>query len=515
MLAVRPAGNFHMVSSSVAFAIALIVVITTTPMVRRLAVSMGAMDHPGERRAHAGSIPRLGGLAIIVGFFMPLLLLFGLETQVAQHFFSSPQLTVGLVSGGLLMGSLGVFDDIRGVRAWHKLWVQLAAAGIAFACGFRIQGVALPFVGNLDMGIFALPVTILWVVAIVNALNLIDGLDGLAGGVAFFACITNFAVGALHGDVLVMLLSASLGGALLGFLLYNFNPASIFMGDTGSLFLGFVLATTSILGASVKSSTAVAILVPLIALGVPIMDTLFAMGRRFLERRPIFAPDKGHIHHRLLAMGLTHRRAVLILYGLSILLTTSAILIAMGRNWEVGGALLLLSMAAIGLVRGLGNLQAALRRWQRKERLRSPTVERLRKAVPIFAHRIVSAREAAHIAKLLTDLAEAAELTALELSGLEADVAEHESTSTPPASNFAWVSPDAPPEAERDEVSASFPLPTLADSARLTFAWHSTRGDVSPEADILLQLIADAVETRLTRAEAARTAVSTGRLRPV
>ena len=371
-----------MISAITAFSIALAAVVVATPFIRRLAVNVGAVDRPSERRVHGRVIPRLGGIAIIIAFFAPLFALFGLETGVAREYFSEPMRIVGLVTGGLLVSAVGVFDDIRAVRAWTKLWVQLAAAMIAFACGYRIDAVAVPFLGHLEMGVFALPITALWIVAIINAVNLIDGLDGLAGGVAFFACVTNFVVALINHDSLVMMLSASLGGAVLGFLLYNFNPASIFMGDSGSLFLGYVLATTSILGSSVKSSTTVAILVPLIALGLPIMDTLFAMVRRFLERRPIFAPDRGHIHHQLLAMGINHRRAVLILYGLSILFTTGAILMSVGRNWQVGGALLVLSVAVIGVVRAMGNLNASLRSWRRKERVRSAAAERFRLAVP-------------------------------------------------------------------------------------------------------------------------------------
>jgi UDP-GlcNAc:undecaprenyl-phosphate/decaprenyl-phosphate GlcNAc-1-phosphate transferase len=242
------------ISAITAFSIALATVVAVTPFVRRLALDMGAVDRPSERRVHGRVIPRLGGIAIIIAFFVPLLALFGLETGVAKQYFSEPMRIVGLVAGALIVSGLGVFDDIRGVRAWTKLWVQFAAAAVAYACGYRIDAVAVPFIGHLEMGVFALPITALWIVAIINAVNLIDGLDGLAGGVAFFACVTNFVVAAINNDGLVMLLSASMGGAVLGFLLYNFNPASIFMGDSGSLFLGYVLATTSILGSSVKSS---------------------------------------------------------------------------------------------------------------------------------------------------------------------------------------------------------------------------------------------------------------------
>jgi UDP-GlcNAc:undecaprenyl-phosphate GlcNAc-1-phosphate transferase len=283
-----------------ALVLALIVAAAVTPLVRTFARRAGVVDEPGGRRVHTKVIPRLGGIAVVLGFFAPLIALAFTQSDVAGMFFEDPLRALGLAGGGLLVAALGAWDDIRGVRAWHKLAVQLIAALIAWGCGFRMENLTLPFVGELDLGVFGLPITLLWIAAVVNAMNLIDGLDGLAGGIAFFACLTNFVVAALNGNPLVMLLAAALGGAILGFLLYNFNPATIFMGDSGSMFLGFILATTSMIGSSIQGSTTVAILVPLISLGVPIMDTLFAMVRRIMERRPIFSPDRGHIHHRLL-----------------------------------------------------------------------------------------------------------------------------------------------------------------------------------------------------------------------
>jgi len=486
-----------LISAVTAFLVALAVVVGTTPVVRRLALNLGAVDKPGGRRVHERVIPRLGGVAIVLAFFVPLLVLFFIETQVARQFFSDPMRIVGLVIGGLMVSGLGVLDDVRGVRALHKLGVQSVAAAVAYACNYRIEGISIPGLGGLELGVLALPMTVLWVVAIINAINLIDGLDGLAGGVAFFACVTNFVVGAINHDALVMLLSASLGGAVLGFLLFNFNPASIFMGDSGSMFLGYVLATTSILGSAIKSSTSVAIMVPLIALGLPIMDTLFAMGRRILERRPIFSPDRGHIHHRLLAMGIDHRRAVLTLYGLSVLFTAGAIMFALGRNWQVGSALILLSAAVIGVVRSMGNFQIALRRWRRRELVRPHVVERLRSAVPGLLTRISEAREVGDIAGLLRELAVAADLSAVELSNSEAAQ----------LAAFVWTakgSDQATPG--REVVTAMYPIKAAGARAQLTFAWMTDEGEVVPESDILLQLVADACDARLARTEVSRIA---------
>jgi UDP-GlcNAc:undecaprenyl-phosphate GlcNAc-1-phosphate transferase len=497
------------ISAMLAFAIALMVVTTLTPVVRWAAVGMGAVDAPGRRRVHVTIIPRLGGVAIAIAFYVPLLAIFGGETEVARMFFAEPRRIVGLALGGLVLCGTGIVDDIRGMRAWYKLALQLVAAAIAYACDYRIDAIALPYVGHLDMGVFSFPVTALWIVAIVNAINLIDGLDGLASGITFFVCVVNFVVGALHRDPLVMMLSASLGGAVLGFLLYNWNPASIFMGDSGSLFIGYVLATTAIQGAAIKSSTTIAILVPLIALGLPIIDTLFAMVRRFVERRPIFSPDRGHIHHRLLAMGLNHRRAVLILYGLTILFTSGAILMAMGRDWQVGGAIFVLSVAVIGVVRATGNLSTAIQQWRRREqRPRAEEVERLRRQVPIVLTRIATCREIEDLHGVLRDFAAGAGLDALELLALELPALEGMAWSRPPE---AGPTPsDAPPL-----VSSSYTLPSAGKTAALRFVWSADRATVAPEAEILLQLVADACEERLGRGQEARAALASGRLRKV
>ena len=283
-----------MVSVVAAFVMAILITAVATPFVRRAALAAGAVDEPGARRVHTRRIPRLGGIAIAVGFFLPLVVLFALRTHAALIFFSTRSITTGLVAGSLLVVGAGLVDDIKGLGAKSKLLIQTAAAAIAFAGGMRIEGIDLPGVGALNLGWFALPATILWIVGIVNAMNLIDGLDGLAAGVAFFACLTNFAIASLTGNVYIQLVCASLGGAVVGFLFYNFNPAKIFMGDSGSMFLGFVLASASLLGAGTqKSPTLIAIVVPILALGLPILDMLMTIARRFLERRSISLPIEG------------------------------------------------------------------------------------------------------------------------------------------------------------------------------------------------------------------------------
>jgi len=478
-----------MLSAVVVFAGSMLAAVLLTPVVRRFAVRLGAMDAPDERRVHARVTPRLGGIAIVAAFFFSLFALSVTRSEVAQIFFATPKLITGLALGGLLVCALGALDDIRGVRAWHKLWVQVMAAVAAYACGFRIDAIKLPLLGDLDMGVFGIVVTTLWIVAIINAINLIDGLDGLAGGVAFFACITNLVVASINNDAVVMLLSSALGGATLGFLLFNFSPASIFMGDSGSMFLGYTLATTSILGSSVKSSTTVAILVPFVALGLPIIDTLLAMIRRFLERRSIFAADRRHIHHQLLAMGLTHRRAVLTLYGFSILFTAGAIIVSVGRNTAVGAALVVITITAIGVVRGLGNVDGAVRRWLRNERVRSPMVDRVRYAVPAVLSRLEGVSEPRAIPLVLKDFASQVQFDTIGLSGASNGVLEP----------FQWsLSGTAPVGQPRLRTTASYPLPEVG-SAVLHFSWLSDAGGLDPQVDILLQLVADTIDARIGR----------------
>lgn len=469
-----------------ALLLSLAVAAFLTPVVRAGASRLGVVDNPGGRRVHTRVIPRLGGIAVVAGFFAPLLALGFTQGGVAQLFYADPSRMVGLLAGGLIVASLGAWDDVKGVRAWHKLAIQCVAAIVAWSCGFRMESFTFPWIGQVELGIFGLPCTVLWIAAVINAMNLIDGLDGLAGGIAFFACVTNFVVAALNGNPLVMLLSASLGGAILGFLLYNFNPATIFMGDSGSMFLGFVLATTSMMGASIQGSTTVAILVPLISLGVPIIDTLFAMVRRILERRPIFSPDRGHIHHRLLDLGITHRRAVLILYGVSIFFTMIAITIALGRNWEVGVALLALTVVMVGLARFIGYFEYVQIRKRQKSQIHSRSTERLRVALPYLLREVETCDGWTALRAAFERFGQRAELLSIEcVSRSDAGLRN--------AEEFSWMADaNAYPVGGRDPVRAAFDIPSAR--ARIKFSWLSDDGEVAPQADILLQLAADTAE---------------------
>jgi UDP-GlcNAc:undecaprenyl-phosphate GlcNAc-1-phosphate transferase len=331
-----------------------------TPWVRSWALRRGAVDVPGGRRVNTLPTPRLGGVSVIAGFFVPIALFALVGTGAMQGFLAHPKLLWGLLFGGLLVGAVGAIDDLRGLGPWAKLGAQLAAASIAYAFGYRIDAINVPFVGDVSTGIASPVLTVLWFLAVTNAINLIDGLDGLASGIALVASVSNICLGFMNHSPLSVIMSTSLSGALLGFLRYNFNPATIFLGDAGSMFIGFMLAALAITGATTKSSTAIALLAPMIALGVPITDTLLAMIRRTVARQSIFLADRGHIHHRLLDLGITHRRVVLLLCSSSIVLATAALGTAFGHAWESGTALLVAAGVLLTLVRAARKRQPKL-----------------------------------------------------------------------------------------------------------------------------------------------------------
>lgn len=472
----------------VIFVIAAIASALLTPLVRRVALRVGAVSNPGGRNVNERTVPRLGGVAIFTAIVLPLAAAFGTDLGVAAVLRDERLRVTGLLVGAVVMVAVGVLDDTRRVRALHKLFAQLSVAIVAFACGFRIDAVDLPFVGPLSMGIFALPVTALWIVGVINAVNLIDGLDGLAAGIVFFAGVTNFVVAYVSGSTLVGIVQAAMLGAVLGFLFFNFNPARIFMGDSGSYCLGFILGAMSLAGASQKASTAVSILVPVLALGVPIFDTLFTMVRRIVERRPIFSPDRGHVHHRLLDMGITHRRAVLILYGVTIALTVAAVAVSLGRSWEVGIAILGASVVLIGLVRFLGYFEYLFVMRRQRARMRSPDAESLRRAMPSVPALFANPSTDEAIWDALVQLLDRTQLTAIEVVAASSNQVVRR------------CSIDANTIDRSELVSARFPIGDEAHArAFLRFRWRSPSGDVSPQTEVLLQVLVDVVTDAFAR----------------
>jgi UDP-GlcNAc:undecaprenyl-phosphate/decaprenyl-phosphate GlcNAc-1-phosphate transferase len=297
------------------FGTAFLVSLLITPLAARLAFLVGAVDKPNKRKVHDSIMPRLGGIAVFIGFSAAALLITKNDPR-----------TIGVLIGGAFILFLGIADDIHDISPKKKLLGQIFAALIVVGSGIQINFINNPFNGYLQLGIFAVPITVFWIVSVTNAVNLIDGLDGLASGVAAIALLTFAVIAHQIGQTHVSLLSFALVGAILGFLRYNFFPAKIFLGDSGSMFLGFMVSALSVYGL-LKGVTLFAFVIPIIVLGVPICDTCFAIFRRYCENQPIFQADKKHLHHRLLQRGLSHKQTVIVIYGISLFFSFSALLV--------------------------------------------------------------------------------------------------------------------------------------------------------------------------------------------
>jgi len=297
-----------------ALVLAALVAFTATPAVSVLAYKIGAVDVPKDnRRMHKKPTPRVGGLAIFAGFV--------LSSIVFCE--PTPEL-VAIYVGGLIIVAVGVIDDVFRINAWIKLIAQIGVALVAVSQGVIVERINL-FGNYIHFGAWAIPITVLWIVGLTNAINLIDGLDGLACGVSAISSISLLLVMLLKGEYAVAMITAIVAGSCLGFLPFNFNPAKIFMGDTGALFLGYTMAVISVSGVF-KLHTVLAFLVPLSIFGFPLFDTAFAFARRILHGKSPFSPDRGHLHHRLIDMGLNQKQSVWTLYAICAILGTSAIM---------------------------------------------------------------------------------------------------------------------------------------------------------------------------------------------
>lgn len=301
-----------------AFLVSALVCYFITPLVINLAYKIGAIDVPKDnRRVHKKPVPRLGGLAIFAGF------------AISAIIFTHPtkELMAIMLSSMIIVG-MGIVDDTRPLKAKSKLAIQILCAGIVTWAGVRIDFFTNPFQAEtlVVLKMLSIPVTIFWIVGITNTVNLIDGLDGLAAGISAIAALTLTAVALFSKQYATATLLMCVAGGAVGFLPHNFNPAKIFMGDTGSLFLGFILSVASVKG-TIKGATVVAVVIPLFALAIPILDTTFAIIRRSLAGKPIMEADKGHLHHRLLAKGLSQKKTVVFLYAIAAVLGASSLLI--------------------------------------------------------------------------------------------------------------------------------------------------------------------------------------------
>ena len=322
-----------------ALVVALVVALVATPVVKNLAIRVKAVDVPKDgRRMHDHPIPRMGGLAIFFGFILSAIIFVPLETPIR-----------GMLLGGVIIVILGIFDDIYALPAKPKFLIQIVSALIAVLMGNQIDVLSNPNIFSSDpyweLGWLSIPISVLWIVGITNAVNLIDGLDGLACGVSTISSLTMLVIALVAAEPQVAFLMAALAGACIGFLPYNLNPAKIFMGDTGSTFLGFILATVSIQGLF-KSYAIISFAVPFLMLGLPIFDTCFAIFRRVSHGQSPMSPDRGHIHHRLIDMGFNQKQAVAVLYVISAILGLSAVMLT--TTSALKAMLFLLALCAAG-----------------------------------------------------------------------------------------------------------------------------------------------------------------------
>lgn len=373
------------------FLMAAFAALVLTPLLRRFCQRYRLLSEPdGERDIHRTAIPRLGGVAIFLSVVIALSSLLLVRNLLTDALRAEVKPFAVFLLCGLLVLMLGVYDDLRGANATVKLLGLSAITLLFYLLGGRITGLSIPFIGQVALHpFFGCLLTLVWVVGIANAFNLIDGIDGLATGSALFSSLVLLTLSLIQGRAFVAVGALALTGALAGFLRYNFNPASIFLGDSGSLFVGFALAALSVMGMQ-KASTAVAVAIPILAFGLPVVDTSLTIARRFISGKPIFKGDREHIHHMLLARGWSQRRVVLVLYAVSAAFGLSAMLFVNSGSGLTAVVLFVLGVAialALGNLRyhELAELRASMRRNLGDRRTRGINNLRLRRACDALA----------------------------------------------------------------------------------------------------------------------------------
>ena len=324
----------------------VVLALAITPLVIRLARRLNAIDVPGVRAVHTKPIPRIGGMAIFLSAMAMIVSVLFMDNRIGEAFWAARWELGSLLCMASFIFLVGFVDDLRNLPARVKLGAEILAAVILCRAGVEITSLDITSDWALEFDVLSCPVTVLWIVGIANAVNLSDGLDGLAAGVSAIACAV-IAIFALYsGNMVMAVCMLALLGSLTGFLFFNFNPAKTFMGDCGSLFLGFTIAASSVMCLT-KSSALVGLALPTLALGIPIFDTLFAMLRRFLERRSLFAPDRSHFHHRLIDLGLEPRHAVIAIYAVTCMATGLGLFMMIRRDL---GALLVFACVLVLLI---------------------------------------------------------------------------------------------------------------------------------------------------------------------
>ncbi|WP_121616726.1 glycosyltransferase family 4 protein [Virgibacillus halodenitrificans] len=321
----------------IAFFISLFLAILSTPVIKAISLKFNIIDNPNYRRVNQQIMPSMGGLAIILGFLAGYIYLW---PETSNNLF--------ILLGIIIIAVTGIIDDKFSLPAKYKFLGQCLAAYIATTLGFQINFITMPFLGEVNFGLLSVPITMFWIVGIINAINFIDGLDGLASGVSIIAVSAMLIMAITNSDFFAVSLSVVLIGSSLGFLTFNKYPAKIFMGDTGSMFLGYIISLISISGLF-KSLTVFSIIIPVLILGVPIFDTSFAIVRRLLKGQKPYSPDKSHLHHHLLRMGFNHRFSVYIIYTISIFFAITAVTFSKSILWG-SFLILILSLLIVDLV---------------------------------------------------------------------------------------------------------------------------------------------------------------------
>jgi UDP-GlcNAc:undecaprenyl-phosphate GlcNAc-1-phosphate transferase len=421
-----------------------------TPMARWLGRRFAILAIPQARTVHTSPMPRSGGLALFLTFFACLALAWLLLPGTAgRYLFDRPMRFVYL--GAALIFLVGFADDKWTLPSRFKLLMQIVAACVACYGGARIASFSLPgdFVIHFDVLSYA--VTVFWFVLLINAINLIDGLDGLAAGVVFFGCAVQAVLAVMRAEPHTAALFAVLAGATLGFLRYNFNPASLFLGDGGSYFLGYMLAALSVSG-SVKSQVGATLLMPVIALGVPLLDTITAPLRRFMRGRDMFEPDRRHVHHKLLSRGWSQRQVVLFLYGITIFLALSALALVNLRNAPAGVFLLVVGAALVLLVRKAGYFSYfavdKILGWLRDVSDDTGLARERR----TFLHHQIEISQAGDVAELWTRMTEALDLLRFDLAEMSLSEAQ---------TGTCRLRPDPPGPAGNGGSSGNGAMPVL------------------------------------------------------
>lgn len=477
------------------FVLALFSAFALTRYVRDLATAHGWVAVPTqERHLHSSPLPRLGGVAIFFSFSGCMLLaaLWALHSPQMHAAFSLRTLVTILVPATLVF-LLGVYDDVRGVGPYFKFSVQGIAATMLYMGGLRIVNIPVVFGEHKLPWFVGLAFTVIWVLAITNAFNLIDGLDGLAAGSALFSTLVAFVVALLNGPSLVTVMTIALAGAILGFLRFNFNPATIFLGDSGSLFIGFVLSALALQGAQ-KAPTIVAVAIPVVSFGLPILETALSIVRRLISGRPIFTADREHIHHKLLQHGMTHRQVVILLYGVSAVFAMLSLFLL----WPTGSSLgLVLAVLGIGIwigVQHLGYLEFGELARVAHRTLNQPQIFVNNLAIRRATEEFKVARDFEQVRRILTAAFGSNDFDSFELK-LELmpgevvpfETAEASAARRPSANSFRWNKAGVPKTVESAAVwTVALNLMSSANRRRGTLTVHRLYSSRDLQLDINL-----------------------------